>query len=60
MSDKQVVKDDKPVYAFPSKSRCPNPHCLSVRTERTGQKGRLQYRRCMTCNHTYNEVGKLI
>jgi Zn ribbon nucleic-acid-binding protein len=53
-------KADAPVYAFPSRSRC--PRCGSVDTKRYSQVDSIQYRECLrpTCNHHYRIMGKTI
>ncbi len=52
--------DGEPVYAFPTKSRC--PRCNSDDTERTSQAEGTQYRRCRNpvCRTPYKVPGEPI
>lgn len=56
----QPLEPPPPVFAFPSKSRC--PRCQSLNTVRTTDRGRVQYRRCRVpiCRRTYKVIGEEI
>lgn len=49
-----------PVYAFPSRARC--PRCQGTHTEQRSTAGELQYRRCMApmCRHAFKVYGSPI
>lgn len=44
-----------PVYAFPSRSRC--PFCHSIETLCLTVQGRVQYRRCQRCGKHFKAIG---
>jgi len=53
-------KKAEPIYAFPTKSRC--PRCKQTDTEATSTQGKWQYRRCTRaiCRHAYQVEGTKI
>lgn len=55
-----VAAAPKPVYSFPSRSRC--PRCGSTQTERYASSGRIQRRRCRvpTCRLRYKVTGTAV
>lgn len=49
-------------WAFPTRSRCPVAEggCGSISTLATHTRGRVQYRKCQACGHTYKVTGEAV
>jgi len=56
-----IVIPESPVYAFPSKVRCPRG-CGETRARIYGTTGDTQYRECMrpTCRHRFTVKGEVV
>jgi len=52
--------EEKPIFAFPSKVRC--PECKEINSKATSTQGQIQYRQCLVayCGHTWKEIGTKI
>lgn len=50
-----ISANESAVWAFPTRSRCPN--CHSIKTHSYCTAGRFQWRRCRRCKETYKVVG---
>lgn len=55
---KPEVEDRKPVYAFPTRSRCEK--CWSVNTAARSTQEDIQWRLCRDCGRTYKVAGKAV
>jgi hypothetical protein len=47
-------------YAFPTKVRCENRACWSLRTVAYCTQGHVQYRRCLVCGVRFKVVGTAV
>jgi len=52
--------EDKPIYSFPSRSRC--PRCGAIETIVTYTQGNVQYRECRRagCRQGFHVIGKKV
>lgn len=62
MDDRRDDNDEperkgRTTYAFPSRCRCENAACRSLRTVAVSVQGRIQYRRCNRCGWTFKVMG---
>jgi hypothetical protein len=56
----KAAAPEPPAFSFPGRSRC--PRCHSLDTERTGDDGKTQYRRCrrVHCRAPYKIQGTVV